>query len=382
MELLDEPVDILYGGAAATRDALAAAAIEHLWLQSLLGSHRVDDGLHLDECPLIYLHPLQCLSHTRDHAHELIQGTHALDGVQLVLEVDKGEGLFAEAFSQFATALLVDGLLGLLDQGDDVAHAQNARGDAIGVEGLQGLQAFPHADELDRLPRDLAHGKRGSPAGIPVHLGQHTAAEFQPLAEAPSRLHRVLAQHGIGHEQNLVGTGEIPDLDELIHHRVINAEPAGRVQDDDTAIGLTRSFDAATTQLHGIRIRPHISRTEDRHIDRAAQGLQLLHCCRTIRVCRHQLRGPSLLLEAQGKLAGDRGLAAPLQSYQQNDGRRAIGQLQGIGCPTQQSHELVVDDLDDLLSRGEAAQHHLASGLFPHSFEEAAGYLEIDIGLE
>src|SRR5690348_5742543 len=44
-KLLDETIDFLDRPAAATRDALAAAAVEELVIAALPGRHRQDDGL-------------------------------------------------------------------------------------------------------------------------------------------------------------------------------------------------------------------------------------------------------------------------------------------------------------------------------------------------
>ena len=44
-------------------------------------------------------------------------------------------------------------ILGALDQRQNVAHAENARHDAVGMERLQRIVLFAHADELDGLAR-------------------------------------------------------------------------------------------------------------------------------------------------------------------------------------------------------------------------------------
>ena len=43
--------------------------------------------------------------------------------------------------------VLVGGLGGLLDQADDVAHAEDAAGDALGVERLERVDLLAGADE-------------------------------------------------------------------------------------------------------------------------------------------------------------------------------------------------------------------------------------------
>ena len=49
--------------------------------------------------------------------------------------------------------LLVNLRLGLFDQRKNVAHAENARDDAVGMKRLERIVLFADADELDRLAR-------------------------------------------------------------------------------------------------------------------------------------------------------------------------------------------------------------------------------------
>jgi hypothetical protein len=69
----------------------------------------------------------------------------------------------------------VEILCRLFDQRDDVAHAENAVGDAAGMEFLERIHLFAGADQLDRLAGDSPHRQRGTAAAIAVHAGQHQA---------------------------------------------------------------------------------------------------------------------------------------------------------------------------------------------------------------
>ena len=73
---------------------------------------------------------------------------------------------------------------GLLDQRDDVAHAEDAAGDARGIEILQRVQLLAGADQLDRLAGDGAHRERGAAAAVAVDAGEHDAGEADALVEA------------------------------------------------------------------------------------------------------------------------------------------------------------------------------------------------------
>ncbi len=60
--------------------------------------------------------------------------------------------------------------LSLFDERHHVAHAQNAAHDAIGMEGLECVRLFAYAEEFDGLARDVANRKRGTTAGVAIHL--------------------------------------------------------------------------------------------------------------------------------------------------------------------------------------------------------------------
>ena len=81
----------------------------------------------------------------------------------------------------------VDVFGGLLDQRDDVAHAEDAVGDALGMEFLQLVHLFAGADQLDRLAGDGAHRKRRTAAAVAVHAGQHEAGDADALVEVAWR---------------------------------------------------------------------------------------------------------------------------------------------------------------------------------------------------
>src|SRR2546428_60590 len=171
--LLEQPVDVLHAGAAAAGDALAAAAVDDLGMAALLGRHGADDGVEAGEICLLGAElpggALEQLAE-RQHAEDLIERSHLADLLELVAKILQREGVLAELAHQLLGRLLIDGLLRLLHQRQHVAHPQDPRGDAVGVEGLQRLRLLAHPDERDRAARDLAAAaragrRRGRPAG-------------------------------------------------------------------------------------------------------------------------------------------------------------------------------------------------------------------------
>ena len=117
---------------------------------------------------------------------DLVEGPHLLELGHLVEEVLQVELLLAQLFLQLPGLLLVVALLGLVDEGEHVAHAQDARGHAVGVEGLEVLELLAHADELDGLAGDRLDGEGRAAAGVAVQLGEDDAVEVHLLVRKVS----------------------------------------------------------------------------------------------------------------------------------------------------------------------------------------------------
>ena len=107
----------------------------------------------------------------------------------------------------FARLLGVDIRGGLLDQADDVAHAEDAAGDARRVEILERVELLAGADQLDRLAGDGAHRERRAAAAVAVDAGEHDAGDADALVEGLGEVDRVLAGERVGDEQDLVRVG-------------------------------------------------------------------------------------------------------------------------------------------------------------------------------
>ncbi len=100
---------------------------------------------------------------------------------------------------------LIEGGLRLLDEGEDISHAQDSRSHSLGVEGLEITEALTDTGEFHGRAGHLTDRYRGSTAGVTVELGQDHAGQSHLLLESRSHVHRILAGHGIDYEQHLVG---------------------------------------------------------------------------------------------------------------------------------------------------------------------------------
>ena len=101
-----------------------------------------------------------------------------------------------------------------------------------GIERLERVDLLAGADELDRHAGHGADRERRAAAGIAIHLGQDQAGDAEPVVERLGDADRFLAGHGVGHEQDLGRIDLVLDVDELLHHRLVDLQAAGGVDDD------------------------------------------------------------------------------------------------------------------------------------------------------
>ena len=119
--------------------------------------HRADHRLDLAQLLLPLLeHAVVDLVHPRDQLHQAPQGAHALDHAHLLQEIGEVKRGLLQLLLHAGHIGQLHLLLGLLHQGEHIAHAQDAAGHALGMEGLQRLHLLAGADELDRRTADLA----------------------------------------------------------------------------------------------------------------------------------------------------------------------------------------------------------------------------------
>ncbi len=107
--------------------------------------------------------------------------------IELIAQVGEIERALAHLLGDARGLLGVDRLRRLLDQRDDVAHAEDAVGDTRGMEVLQRVHLLADADQLDRLAGDGAHRQRRAAAAVAVDARQHDAGEADALVECSAR---------------------------------------------------------------------------------------------------------------------------------------------------------------------------------------------------
>src|SRR3954467_7857912 len=232
IELLDQLIDLLRGGPRAAGDALAARTLDRLRMAPLPRRHGQHDGLHAVQFLLVDLHLRELVTgQARDHPEQGGQRPHAADLLELVEEILERELVLAKLALELLGLVLVDRLLGLLDERQDVAHAEDPLGHAVRVEAFEVAELLAGGGEQDRLAGDGLDRQRRAAAGVAVELGEDHAVELRDLGELLGDVDGVLAGHGVDDQQHVRGPDGLLDLGQLRHKNFVDVEAARGVDD-------------------------------------------------------------------------------------------------------------------------------------------------------
>ena len=209
--------------------------VDHRGPAPLLGGHRADDRLDAAELRLVDLGLAQLLRHARQHRDQVLQRPHLPHLAHLLEEVLEREVALAQLLRSARGLVGVERLLGLLDEAEHVAHAEDPARHAVGIEGLEVLELLTDTDEEDRAAGDLLHRQRGTAARVAVELREHHAGEVDRLRERLGDVHRFLTGHRVDDEQRVVGLHGLADTQQLVHEVGVDLQPARGVDDHDVA---------------------------------------------------------------------------------------------------------------------------------------------------
>src|SRR3954463_7916238 len=379
VELLDELVDLLGARPRALRDAKPARALDELGPPALLRRHRQDDRLDAVDLALVDLHLRQLLAREPgQHAEDRLQRPHLAQRLELLEEVLEGELVAAQLALELERLVLLELLLGLLDQRHDVAHPEDPLRHPLRVEALELVELLPHAGEQDRLARDRLDAQRGAATGVAVELAHEHAVELDGLGELLGDVDRVLAGHRVDHEQDVVRLDRRADVDELLHELRVDVQAAGGVDDEDVLAVHLRLVERPARDVDGRAVG---SLLVDVGADLRAELDELVDGGGAVDVARrHSDRRAVLRLEVPGELRARRRLAGALQAGHEDHGRRPRRERDAHRGAAHERGELFVDDLDDLLAGVELADDLGAHRALLHGRRELLDDLEVDVG--
>ena len=247
------------------------------------------------------------------------------------------------------------------------------------MEDLNLVQLLAHAHKLDGLAGDRLDGEGRAAPGVAVQLGEHHAADVQGVVEGLGGVHRVLANHGVHHQENFGGVDGGLDGPKLIHQLLVHVEPAGGVQKDHVVAVLEGVLHRGLGDVHGINL-PHL---EDGDVQLLAHHFQLLDGGGAVDVAGHQQGALAVLLFHKARQLGHvGGLAGALKAHHHHNGGGLGGDGQLGAGAAHELGELLVDDFDNHLGRGEGLQHVGPHRLLRHLGDELLDHLVADVGLQ
>ena len=203
-----------------------------------------------------------------------------------------------------------------------------------------------------------------------------TPAQRQALVKLPGALDRVLTGHGVSHQQGFGGSHQVLDLLQLLHERVIDMESARGIDQENVAAAGPGLHKRRAAELQ--RIIDALS-PETGKIEVSGNHGELFPGSRPVHVDGEQQGPMTVAVQPAGQLSGRGSLARTLQAHHQVDGRRLAGEGKSGGFPSQQLHQLVPDDLDDLLGRRQRLQNFLTGGPGPDGLHELLDHPKVDV---
>ena len=155
-------------------------------------------------------------------------------------------------------------------------------------------------------------------------------------------------------------------------------EPAGGVQNHEVVAVIPSVAQALPGDGHRIPL----ALLKHRHPGLLAHHLQLLNSRGTVDVASHQQGPVALAEEILRQLGGVSGLASALKAAEHQNAGGLGGRVQPLVLRAHQGAELVVDDLDYLLGRGQAFQHLRPYGALAHRPDEIPNHLVAYVRLQ
>src|SRR5579875_3493124 len=180
-ELAEQIVDLLRRRPAATGDPHPARAVDDRGVATFRWGHGTHD--RLDARHLFVVHLLgglpNLLRHARHELHDAAERTQLPDLLKLLEEIVERQPPLEEPTGRSGDDLLVHRPFGLLDEGEDVSHAQDPIGHAVGMEQVEIVETLTGRSEDDRPADHLLDRERSAPPGVAVELRQDHAVEVE-----------------------------------------------------------------------------------------------------------------------------------------------------------------------------------------------------------
>ena len=245
------------------------------------------------------------------------------------------------------------------------------------MEGLDLIELFARANELDGLSCDGLDRKRSAASRVAVELREHHAVNVEIVVECLRGIDRVLAGHRVDNEENFVGFHRSLDRLELVHERLVDVQAARSVQKYHVVSVPDGVCDRGLRDIDRVRL-PHL---KDGDIELTAHDLQLLDGRRTVNVAGDEQRIFVLLFEKARKFRAVCRFARALKTDQHYDCGRLGGHVDFLVVASHERRELFVHDLHDHLRRSQALEHIRADRALGGFLDKVLDDLVADVGL-
>ena len=177
----------------------------------------------------------------------------------------------------------------------------------------------------------------------------------------------ILTDHRVDDEQHLVGVGRLADVGGLLHHLGVDTETTGGVDDDDVVLLVAwRTSRASLATLTGLPTPLPGSGANTGTPACSPTTCSWVTAFGRWRSAATRIGVWSSLREPLRQLAGERGLTGTLEAGEHDHRRRVLRELEAALLAAEDAHELLVDDLHDLLRGVERLVDLVAEGAFAH----------------
>ena len=247
------------------------------------------------------------------------------------------------------------------------------------MEQLDHVQLLAGTHKLDGLAGGRPDGQGRAAPGVTVQLGQHHAVDAQGIVEGGGGVHRVLAGHGVHHQQDLIGVDGGLNVLQLVHELLVDMEAARRVQQDRVKSVVLGVGQGVPGDLH--RVDLPLGKHGDpqlfsHHLELGDGGGAVYVAGRQQRPFAHAV------FEIARQLGAVGGLAGALEAHHHDHCGSGVGKGDlGVGA-AHHLRQFFVDDLDDLLGGGQALQHIAAGDPLRHRGHKVLHHFIADVRLQ
>ena len=138
--MFEQSVDVLHLQAASGGYPLFPGIIEDFRVVPLVRGHGQDNGLGAGQLLFVHLSALQGFAAgSGDHGRDVGHTAHILELKQLVVKICQRQFAGTHFLLQLLGLFFIETLLGLFNQAQHVAHAQQTGGHAVRVKGFDGV---------------------------------------------------------------------------------------------------------------------------------------------------------------------------------------------------------------------------------------------------